>query len=217
MPDQTRHQPASPDPAAAVRARVPALTQYASPGLIEAINYRGHSHDDDPDWQVSGAPTLADYAFWAGRWCGMTCLAMALIARDGHAPTLWDLLQGALPYGAYTPREDGTVGGMYYEPFVRYTAEQHDLKAELITDLTPDRLRRELDTRLVIVSVHKEIRRPELPAPGRGGHLVLATGHQDGMVSFRNPSGHRPDTVSATLPAEVFDAFAAHRGIALHL
>ena len=39
----------------------------------------------------------------------------------------------------------------------------------------------------------------------------------DGLLTFRNPSGHTPEAVAATLPVPVFDRFAAHRGIALHL
>ena len=50
-----------------------------------------------------------------------------------------------------------------------------------------------------------------------GGHLVLVTGHQDGQVTFHNPSGHTPETGIATLPAATFDRFAAHRGVALYL
>jgi hypothetical protein len=46
---------------------------------------------------------------------------------------------------------------------------------------------------------------------------VLVTGQAGGLVTFRNPSGHTPEAVVATLPVPVFDRFAAHRGIALHL
>jgi hypothetical protein len=214
---------ASPDhqglPRRRPRPHVPAVTQYASPDLIGPIAYEGHPRVEDPNWRVSGAPTLDDYAFWCSRWCGLTCLAMALTSRDGHAPTLWELLTDALAYGVYQLSDDGTAGaGLLYRPFTTYAAERHDLKSEVITDLTPTRLRAELHAeRLVIASVHKEIRRPERPAPGRGGHLVLAVHHPGDTVAFRNPSGHTPAAVNAELAAEVFDTFAAHRGIALHL
>ena len=46
---------------------------------------------------------------------------------------------------------------------------------------------------------------------------MLVTGHACGWVTFHNPSGHTPEAVVATLPLPVFDRFAAHRGIALHL
>jgi hypothetical protein len=146
------------------------------------------------------------------------CLRMALIARDGAAPTLYELLQGALKYDAYTQDSDGAVGGLYYQPFVEFAADTYDLPAKVITDLTPDRLAAEIGAgRLVIASVHKEIRRPDQDAPGRGGHLVLVAGHCDRMILFHNPSGHTSDTVNAALQTQVFDRFAAHRGIALHI
>jgi hypothetical protein len=47
--------------------------------------------------------------------------------------------------------------------------------------------------------------------------LVLVTGHANGLVTFHNSSGHIPEAAVATLPVPVFDRFAAHRGIALHL
>ena len=60
---------------------------------------------------------------------------------------------------------------------------------------------------------------PELPAPGRGGHLVLVTGHDPvaGTVSFHNPSGHTDRSRAATLPVPVFDGFYAGRGITITL
>ena len=88
----------------------------------------------------------------------------------------------------------------------------------MITELDTARLMAELDAgRLVIASVHPEIRRPRNDPPGTGGHLVLITGHTNGLVTFHNPSGHVPEAAVATLPMPVFDRFAAHRGIALHL
>jgi hypothetical protein len=196
----------------------PSITQYATPGLIEAIAYRGHPPGDDPNWQITGAPDNESYAFWCTRLCGMACLKMALTARDGDAPSLFDLLGGCLSRGGYVHRSDGTVGGLYYDPFVRFAAEQHSLRAEVVTALTNDRIKQELDVgHLVMASVHKEIRLPESPAAGRGGHLVLVTDFREGSFHFSNPSGHTPDAVTASLAADRFDAYAAHRGISLHV
>jgi len=68
-----------------------------------------------------------------------------------------------------------------------------------------------------MASVHKEIRRPDREPPATGGHLVLVTGYHDGQLTFHNPSGHTTEAGIATLPEAIFDRFAAHRGIALHL
>jgi hypothetical protein len=71
MPEQASQHP------------IPIVTQYATPGLIYAIAYQGHPAGDDPGWRASGAPDQQTYAHWCRRWCGMACLRMALIARDG--------------------------------------------------------------------------------------------------------------------------------------
>jgi hypothetical protein len=200
-----------------MRHSVPWITQYASPSLIAAIAYEGHPRVEDPRWRESGAPDRETYAAWCGRWCGMASFRMALLARDGLAPSLYELAMGCQEYGAYVD-EPGRPRGLIYRPFAEYARDKHGLQADVITELDPARLTGELDEgRLVIASVHPEIRRPENDPPGRGGHLVLVTGHADDRVTFHNPSGHTPETVVATLPMPVFDRFAARRGIALHL
>jgi hypothetical protein len=200
-----------------MRHSVPWITQYASPSLIAAIAYEGHPRAEDPRWRESGAPDLETYAAWCSRWCGMASFRMALLARDGVAPSLYELALGSQEYGAYTD-EPGRPRGLIYRPFAEYAQDKHGLRADVITDLEPARLIAELDAgRLVIASVHAEIRRPRSDPPGTGGHLVLVTGHADDEVTFHNPSGHTPQAVVATLPMLVFDRFAAHRGIALHL
>jgi hypothetical protein len=141
---------------------------------------------------------------------------MALTARDGSSSSLFELLAGCIAYGGYVRRADGSVGGLYYEPFTRWLRERHNMAGEVITDMPSSRIIEELGAgRLVMASVHAEVRRPELPSPGRGGHLVLVTHYEDGRFHFRNPSGHTPAAVNASLAVDVFDSFAAHRGIAL--
>jgi Peptidase_C39 like family len=200
-----------------MRRPIPWMTQYASPSLIADITYGGHPRAEDPRWRESGAPDRETYAAWCARWCGMACFRMALLARDGVAPTLYELATGCTEYGAYTD-EPGRPRGLIYRPFAEYARDKHGLQADVITELDPVRLTAELDGgRLVIASVHPEIRRPGNAPPGTGGHLVLVTGQANGLVTFHNPSGHTPEAVVATLPMPVFDRFAAHRGIALLL
>ena len=148
----------------------------------------------------------------------MACLRMALIARDGHAPSLFALLDRCLDYGGYVEEPGGRVTGLLYRQFADFTTERCELHADVITDLDPARIICELDQgRLVMASVHKEIRRPEHDPPSTGGHLVLITGHANEQVTFHNPSGHTPQAGVATLPMSTFDRFAAHRGIALYI
>ena len=200
-----------------MRHPVPWITQYASPSLIAAIAYDGHPRADDPRWRESGAPDQETYGAWCGRWCGMASFRMALLARDAAAPTLYELAMGCQEYGAYVD-QPGRPRGLIYRPFAQYAQDKHALRADVITDLDAARLMAELDAgRLIIASVHPEIRHPDNDPPGTGGHLVLVTGHANGLVTFHNPSGHTPEAVVATLPIDVFDRFAAHRGISLHL
>lgn len=198
---------------------IPTVTQYASPDLVAAIVYAGHDPADDPRWPESGAPTRADYGRWCGEWCGMACLRMALLCRDGEAPPLYDLLTAGLPYGTYVPQADGTVRGLVYDPFAAYVRAEHGLDAEVHRHLDADGLRSALagPGTLAIASVHREIRRPDHPAPGRGGHLVLVTAHDPtaDTVTFHNPSGHTPESRVATLPVATFATFFAHRAITL--
>jgi len=200
---------------------IPSITQYASPDLVADIVYRGRDPADDPRWPESGAPTRADYARWCSQWCGMTCLAMVLAWRDGRSPSLYDLLAAGLPYGTYVPQPDGSIRGLIYDPFVAYVRAEHGLDGEVHRHLDADGLRAALAVAgtLAIASVHREIRRPDRPAPDRGGHLVLVTAHDPttDTLTFHNPSGHTPTTRQATLPTPIFATFWSHRAITLHL
>lgn len=195
----------------------PTVTQYASPDLITAIVYDGHDRGDDPRWAESGAPDLDTYRTWCGHMCGIACLRMTLLARDGTAPTLFDLLDGARKYGAYTEDPDtGAIHGLIYTPFAQYVHDVHHLHAEVHPSLTVPGLLTLLDSgRLVMASVHKEIRRPQNPAPGKGGHLVLVTGRHEGTVHFRNPSGHTQQARTARMPTAAFAEFFSERGVSL--
>jgi hypothetical protein len=191
----------------------PSHTQFASPGLVGAIVAGEFDRALDPAWRESGAATVEDYARWCGHLCGVTCLRMALGAG---APSLFELRDGALKFGAYTVDADGEIHGMVYAPAVRYVREALGVEAEVHRELTTDGIGELLDAgRLVIASVHYAIRRPHEPSPGRGGHLVLVTGRTpDGAgFHFHNPSGTDPATRTADLPAERFGEYFAGRGM----
>nr|WP_203695973.1 C39 family peptidase [Streptomyces rubrogriseus] len=185
--------------------------------MIAEFAYQGRDRAADPRWAESGAPDLDTYRTWCGHMCGIACLRMALLARNGDAPTLFELLEGARKYGAYTEdAETGAIHGLIYAPFAQYVHDVHHLHAEVHPTLTVSGLLALLDSgQLVMTSVHKEIRRPENPAPGKGGHLVLVTGRHADTVHFRNPSGHTEQARTAHLPAAEFAEFFAGRGVSL--
>ncbi|GAA3067697.1 hypothetical protein GCM10020254_09180 [Streptomyces goshikiensis] len=76
----------------------------------------------------------------------MACLRMALLRRDGHAPSLFDLLDGARAYGAYTEDADtAAIRGLIYAPFAAYARAEHGLTAEVHGRLPAGRLAELLD------------------------------------------------------------------------
>lgn len=205
-------------PGTSVHHPVRVFTQYQTASAIAAIAYAGADPAGDPLWHRSGAASTAEYAQWCHHACGMACLQMVLHHRDGHTPQLLDLCYACAGYGGYVRQPDGSIRGLIYDPFAAYVRAEHGIDATVHRQLSLAGLRAELDRGcLVMASVHPEIRRPDRTAPGRGGHLVLVIGHDSSGLHFRNPSGHTPAARSAVLPAGVFGAFAAGRGIALRL
>ncbi|MFF3460703.1 peptidase [Streptomyces sp. NPDC002730] len=197
---------------------MPTITQYASPELIAGIAYGNGDPQDDPRWRETGAPSQSEYGRWCPHMCGMACLQMALLHRDGQAPDLFLLLAGARSFGAYVEHED-TIKGLIYWPFARYVREHHSMPATVHGELTMAELTAELDAgRMVMASVSKGIRTPEQDPPKRGGHLVLVRGRTPaGEIAFTNPSGHTPDALAPTLPAARFADFFGGRGVSLDL
>ncbi|MFE0105885.1 peptidase [Streptomyces sp. NPDC059009] len=194
---------------------LPSYTQFASPELVGPIVYEGHDRADDPAWRESGAATLDDYARWCGHLCGLTCFRMAL---GPAAPSLFELRDGALKFGAYTEDAEGEIRGLVYAPFAEYAREVHGVGATVHRHLSVDEVIGLLDEgRTVMASVHFEIRRPQRPAPGRGGHLVLLTARTpDGRLHFHNPSGIDAATRTAALAPEHFEPFFAGRGVSMY-
>lgn len=205
-------------PTGGVHDPVPVFTQYQSADLIGAIAYEGADPAGDPLWYCSGAESPAEYGYWSRRSCGMACLQMVLHHRGEDVPPLQHLMREGISRGAYVPRPDGTVRGMLYAPFVDYVREVHGLDGAVRPELSLAEMSRELELgRMLLASVHKEIRRPHLPPPGRGGHLVLVIGRDSEGIHFRNPSGHTREARYGVLPETVFGSFFGGRGVALQV
>lgn len=191
-------------------------TQYASPDLIAAFAYEGVSPITDPQWRATGASSAAEYAYWAPRSCGPTCLQMALDHFGLPVPSQMEILRGCVEYGAFLPRPDGGVVGLVYEGFVRYVEARHNLVAESRPGLTLETVREELRVgNLVMASVDKEIRALGRALPRPGGHLVLVVAEDERGIHFSNPSGHTQHSREACLDAMTFESFFAGRGVVL--
>ena len=196
--------------------RVPYFSQWESAALAPALIAGVARLEDDPLWAASGAQSVAEYAAWANRVCGMACLKMILAARSGRILPTIKLARGALRYGAYAS-PDAPIQGLIYAPFVTFVAREFGLHAEVVTGIEAAGLPAQFErAEFFIASVHPSIRFPRNLSSGRGGHLVLVTAAHAGGVTFHNPSGHgRSSRVDVRLPVPVFDAFFAGRGIAI--
>lgn len=193
----------------------PYFGQWESPALIDDIISGQCRAEDDPAWAESGAESPADYARWADHLCGVACLRMALAARGITPPRARDLARVLTGHGAYVEQADGNIRGLIYAPAVTWLAEAHGVRAEIMLDLAAEAILPLLaDGGFFIASVHPAIRRPAEAAPGKGGHLVLVFGAEQGALRLHNPSGHdAASQADALVPIADFARFFAGRGI----
>ncbi|MFZ4832895.1 hypothetical protein [Rouxiella sp. Mn2063] len=195
---------------------VPYFNQWEAPELAAEIVAKRLSLKDVAQWRASGAKSQHEFIEWASHVCGMCCLKMALAAtRDEIIPTL-ELTRRSLPYGTYV-REGDNIRGLIYSPFVDFVREEWDIEAQVCVDIDVRDIARELENKhFFIASVHPSIRQPASSPPKRGGHLVLVSQVEQGVITFHNPSGDVPASQSnVRLPLDTFSRFFAGRGIAL--
>ena len=193
----------------------PYFGQWETPALIGDIITGACRAEDDPAWAASGAESPAEYALWADHLCGVACLRMALAARGVTPPRARDLARVLTGYGAYVEQPDGFIRGLIYAPAITWLAEAHAIPAKIILEREAQDISPLLaHGGLFIASVHPAIRRPAEPAPGKGGHLVLVFGAEDGALRLHNPSGHdAPSQCDARVALTDFARFFAGRGI----
>ncbi|MCC2280582.1 C39 family peptidase [Streptomyces sp. ET3-23] len=202
--------------ASAIKHPVPYYSQWESPCLVPEFITGTRQASTDPLWQKSGAATAQEYAFWAPRMCGVACLRMALDYWGLPVPPSVPLVGELLQAGAYV-RNGDEVQGLIYQPFAEFASARWGLYARAARDLPAQEIRTELCRgRLVMVSVHKSVRTPEVTPPSRGGHLVLAVGADEAGVLLHNPSGLPGRSQQFALVSwTALDRFFAGRGVVL--
>ena len=197
---------------------VPYYSQWESPHLVGEIVTGQMNAAEDPLWHQSGAADPTEYAWWAGRLCGVACLRMALhYWRGVPPPPAIPLAQELVTAGAYVHREDGGLNGLYYAPFAEYVRDRWNLEAESRPNLPTSEIPEHVTAgRLVMLSVYRTIRTLDPTPLHQGGHLVLAVGVKDDAVLIHNPSG-LPDQSQhhAAVPWPDLNRFYANRGIVL--
>lgn len=195
---------------------VPYYSQWESAALVPEFVAGTKAAADDPLWQKSGADTAEEYAFWAPRICGVACLRMALDHWGRPVPPSVVLARDLQEAGAYV-RDGDEVRGLIYRPFAEYVTGRWGLHARVAPDLPAADIRREVTSgRLVLVSVHKSVRTPEVDPPSKGGHLVLVVGADAEGVELNNPSGFPGRSQQhARVSWTTLERFSAGRGVVL--
>lgn len=210
-------QPSLPRP-----PRPPYISQWGDVACNVAVIER----DEDPsalhDWRADGYLSADDYRFWSRQTCGLACLQMILAscpARWPRPPRKAALLADAVAHGVLTPNDDGSVGGLFYAPFVRWVAETFGLAAVSCPHLTVEQVVAAVESGawLAMTSVSYEIRTPDEKPTHTGGHLVLVheirRGERTCSLVFHNPSGLPGSAENACVETGRFGRFFAGRGI----
>ena len=218
----------------------PYLSQWGDLACNAAVIER----DEDPiplhDWRADGYLSGEAYRLWSRNTCGLTCLQMILAADPGRWPEVpckAALLAQAVSWGVLTPHDDGSIGGLYYAPFVRWVAHDFGLEAVSRPELPVEEMAELVASGAwyAMASVSYEIRLPEQEPTHTGGHLVLVhrVEADDAQASgagecvgaglrlvYHNPSGLPPadpglpgTAENASCTAERFAHFYAGRGI----
>lgn len=198
------------------KPRIPYYSQWESASLVPEFITGTRPAADDPLWQKSGADSPEEYDFWAPRMCGVACLRMALDYWRFPVPPSVPLVRELEKAGAYV-RDADQVRGLIYKPFAEYVTRRWDLYARVTPELTPAEIQQEVNAgRLVMISVNKDIRTPEVEPLGKGGHLVLVVAADADGVELHNPSGLPGSTQrNAGVSWTTLDRFYAGRGIVL--
>ena len=118
---------------------VPYFSQWESADLVPQFLDGRLSSADDPRWAESGARAAADYGFWAPKVCGLACLRMILSSRGLPVPPMMRLVEQALDWKVYIPAGE-RVNGLIYQPFAEWVRHDFGIVAEVVPDLTLERL-----------------------------------------------------------------------------
>jgi len=202
-----------------VKNEVIFVSQFANPDWAEKILKDGQPKTSDPDWPLSGAESVEEYAKWVTTVCGMACTAMALEYFNKRKYQIIPLAKDALQHAVYQ-EHSGEISDMRYREFVDWI-NSYGLSATLYSRLTVSGIMHILSKGgLAIASVNPNIRSYETaPRTQKGGHLVLVTGYDKdkGTITIQNPSGFVSLNThhNHTLSINDFGKFFAGRGISL--
>lgn len=197
---------------------IPYVCQFAHADDVEAILKGQLSVSRDPNWKLSGAVSLEEYADWSRAICGMACLSMILRLYGERLEKPLTLAKDAALSGVYIRDAAGKVGDMRYAAFTQWIA-RYGLDGVVCSRLSLRRIKAALaQQKIPIVSVGSSIYDPTLTYSGKkGGHLVVVTGYDDKAktLTINNPSGFSRTATQKDchLHEDVFLRYFAGRGI----
>jgi hypothetical protein len=197
---------------------IPYFSQFGSADQAEKYALKQVGLETDPNWQLTGADSQAEYCRWASHCCGMACLKMALHSRHPEVSVI-GLAKACQQYGGYVWQDGQLVNpGLRYPAFIRFVNQQFGWPARLHRVMSLTDICHQLAAGYyVMASVHPAIGHPESFPASRGGHLVLLTGydHRAGTVRYHDPGGPMNRQRDVTIAMADFDRFFAHKGLSL--
>ena len=137
---------------------------------------------------------------WRPNSCGIVALKMLMdFCGVSPVPTTEALIQEGVSLGAYDPKTGWIHAGLVK------LAQKHGLQAQNLDwaaesqDVAASLLARYLQKGPVIASVFPKLR-PGAP----GGHLVVVTGLEKGMITINDPEKKTRSAIEQALPLEKF-------------
>jgi len=111
------------------QARPPYVAQFITPDIANSVLREGVSAAGDPLWADSGFDTVAEYAHWAPRLCGIACLKMCLEAYNRSLDeSLAVVARNTLNIGGYISKNDV---GWRYSSLVKVAKNCYGLKKRI--------------------------------------------------------------------------------------
>lgn len=199
---------------------LPYHSQWESKELVDEILHGTIHAKEDPLWKNSQASSKEEYEHFSWNICGMACLKMILTSKFSKNYATVTLAKKCSEYGGYKNNPDGSMDGLFYEPFLKFITNEFGLRGKIIKPMIiGDILNALQKEEYVIVSVNPNIRNPSINPKTKGGHLVLVSGYNfdKQLLYIHNPSGfYNKSQKHFPISFTDFEKFFAHRGVLVH-
>lgn len=117
-------------------------------------------------WEVFGS-TREQYERWVGEICSIACLRSLILAKYGHSPSLWSLVEEACDVGVFIQGEHKILGA-FHRPLCELM-QRYDISGSVVGPISEPSIWNALDNSIAILSIDLSALRADLS----GGHLIL--------------------------------------------